>query len=300
MDMNERVGWIGLGMMGQPMAQRLSEHFEVVAYDANQDRYTGAPGVVGAASLRDALSQVTAIFLSLPNSDAVQAVCLGDDGIERHAQPGTLVFDMSTTEPTVSRRIHQILERKGIAFIDSPVSGGPAGAQSGTLSIMAGCDADQWDLVRRWLSHLGTSVVRVGDVGSGGVAKLVNNMIVGGAFVAVAEGFAVAASQGVDIEALHAAIRSGWAQSKVLDLSADAVIAGDFAPTGTVDLLSKDLGYARNLARQAHVPIPLTSIVDEVFTSAKASGRGGSFQAVIITLWERLMGITIAGRKKHD
>ncbi len=299
MVMSERIGWVGLGMMGQPMAQRLSEHVQVIAFDANGERYTGAPGVVGAASLGDALSEVSVIFLSLPNSDAVKDVCLGPDGIAQHAGSGTLVFDMSTTEPSVTRMIHEQLAGKGIQFIDSPVSGGPAGAQSGSLSIMAGCGEEQWPVAHKWLSHLGTSVVRVGEVGSGGVAKLVNNMIVGGIFVAVAEGFALASSQGVDIASLHAAIRSGWAQSKVLDLSADAVIAGDFAPSGTVDLLSKDLGYARNLARQAHVPIPLTSIVDEVFTSAKASGKGGFFQAVIITLWERLTGISIAGRKNN-
>lgn len=292
--MKERVGFIGIGLMGYPMAGRLAQQHEVIAYDTDAGRFEGLDNVVRATSVREVASEASTLFLSLPSSSAVESVTLGDTGIEAIARAGTVILDMSTTEPTVTRKIHERLLAKGVHFVDAPVSGGPAGAASGTLSIMVGCRADIWDRIQSVLSPLGSTIIRVGDSGSGGVAKLVNNMIVGAAFVSVTEGFALAAAHGVDIEVLHAAIGKGWAQSKVLDLSAAAVTKGDFAPTGTVDLLSKDLGYARSLARGSNVPIPVTSIVDEVFTAAKASGKGGNFQAVIVELWERLLGLGIA------
>jgi 2-hydroxy-3-oxopropionate reductase len=292
--MKERVGFIGIGLMGHPMAGRLAQQHEVIAYDTDPGRLAGLEGVTRAGSVREVASEASTVFLSLPSSAAVESVTLGDNGLEAFARAGSVVLDMSTTEPTVTRKIHERLLAKDVHFVDAPVSGGPAGASGGTLSIMVGCGTEIWDRVQALLAPLGSTIVRVGDSGSGGVAKLVNNMIVGAAFVSVTEGFALAAAHGVDIGVLHSAIGTGWAQSRVLDLSAAAVTKGDFAPTGTVDLLSKDLGYARSLARGSNVPIPVTAIVDEVFTAAKASGKGGNFQAVIVELWERLLGIGIA------
>ena len=189
---------------------------------------------------------------------------------------------MSPTKPPVTRKTHERLLAKGVHFVDAPVSCGPAGGASGTLSIKVGCCREIWDRV--FFRPSDPTIVRVGDSGCGGVAKLVNNMIVGAAFVSVTEGFALAAAHGVDIEVLNPEFGKGWVQSRVLDLSAAAVTKGDFAPSGTVDLLSKDLGYARSLAGGSNMPI----------TAAKASGRGGNFQAVIVELWERLLGIGIA------
>ncbi|MFW5995205.1 MAG: NAD(P)-dependent oxidoreductase, partial [Spirochaetia bacterium] len=207
---------------------------------------------------------------------------------------GSLVIDMSTTQPLVSKKIAGAFAERGVAFVDAPVSGGPAGAQAGTLSIMAGGEASAYARAEPVLSHVGGSVVHVGGPGSGGIAKLVNNMIVGAAFTSVAEGFALASAHDIEISTLHQAIRGGWAGSKVLDLSAEAVSKGDFSPAGTVDLLSKDLGYARDLARSGNIPVPVTAIVDEVFTAAKARGTGGNAQPVIVELWEKLMNSEIA------
>jgi 2-hydroxy-3-oxopropionate reductase len=135
------------------------------------------------------------------------------------------------------------------------------------------------------LSSIGKSIVRVGEVGAGGVAKLVNNMIVGSAFAVIAEGFALAARNGVDPRALYDSIREGWAGSKVLDASAAAIIARDYTPGGTVNMIERDLGYARILATESRVPVPMTSMAHEIFVAGQAAGRGGDSQPAIGELW---------------
>lgn len=301
--MNERIGFIGLGLMGGPMAKRLSEHFEVVAFDLDPNRFEGLDAVVRAGSVAELASRVGMVLMSLPTTQAVEAVVLGAGGILEAVDSGadgaglgegSLVIDMSTTQPLVSKKLAEALAERGVAFLDAPVSGGPAGAQAGTLSIMVGGTASAYARAEPLLSYVGGSVVHVGGPGSGGIAKLVNNMIVGAAFTSVAEGFALASAHDIDISTLHRAIRGGWAGSKVLDISAEAVSKGDFSPSGTVDLLSKDLGYARDLARSGNIPVPVTAIVDEVFTAAKAQGSGGKSQPVIVELWEKLMNTGIA------
>lgn len=347
--------------MGRPMARRLAERYDVIAFDLDASRFDGLDSVARAKSVREVGESARTVLMSLPTTGAVEAVVLGEGGLleaagggavaagdaagaagsgspggaasggtgpatggsaesdarlaadspgaarggTRGSSPagnpeappilaaGGIIIDMSTTQPIATRRIAAALAERGVSFADAPVSGGPAGAAGGSLSIMVGCEEGDWKRAEAVLATLGSSVVRVGAPGSGGVAKLVNNMIVGAAFASVAEGFAVAAAHGIDISTLHQAIRGGWAGSKVLDLSAEAVSKGDFAPTGTVDLLSKDLGYARDLARADSIPVPVTAIVDEVFTAAKARGSGGNFQAVIIELWEKLLGRAI-------
>ncbi len=313
--------------MGRPMAQRLAERYEVIAFDLDASRFDGLDSVTRAKSVGEVGESARTVLMSLPTTQAVETVVLGEGGLLEAVDgasggggaaaagsagdaagggtgpasgdsagsgaglaDGGIVIDMSTTQPIATKRIASALAERAVSFADAPVSGGPAGAADGSLSIMVGCEEGDWERTEAVLSALGSSVVRVGAPGSGGVAKLVNNMIVGAAFTSVAEGFAVAAAHDIDISTLHQAIRGGWAGSKVLDLSAEAVSKGDFAPTGTVDLLSKDLGYARDLARADNIPVPVTAIVDEVFTAAKARGTGGNFQAVIVELWEKLLG----------
>jgi 2-hydroxy-3-oxopropionate reductase len=135
------------------------------------------------------------------------------------------------------------------------------------------------------------SVVRVGDIGTGGVAKLVNNMIVGAAFSIIAEGFALAMKNGIDPQVLYEAIKDGWAGSTVLNVAAPGIIKQDYKPGGTIDLLFKDIGYALSLARSQNVPVPVTAIVDEVFKTARASGRGPYAQQIITQMWENLLEI---------
>ncbi len=296
------IGWIGLGVMGAPMATRLQGKHSVFAYDRDTERLhavAGSTGMTVVAGVPEVAAAAEVVFLSLPSTGAVRDVVDGPGGLTEHLSPGDVIIDVSTTEPEATRLLATSAAKRGIGYIDAPVSGGQLGAESGSLSIMCGGPEELIERFRPLMEMMGRSVVRVGDTGSGGVAKLVNNMIVGAAFTSIAEGLALSAKAGIDPGDLHAAIRGGWAGSPVLDVTIDAVTKGDYSPGGTVDLLSKDLGYARNLARSSHIPVPVTAIVDEVFTAAIARGDGPRSQPVIVQLWEDLLGINI-GRTEES
>lgn len=298
--MKETVGFIGLGVMGRPMARNLSSRYPVVAYDSDKGRLEGLEGVTAASSVAEIVRRSGTILLSLPHTEAVSAVVEGPGGVLASMEPGKRLVDLSTTAPEITQGIAVKLAEKGCGMLDAPVSGGEAGAEAASLSIMCGGPAGLFEELKPLLETMGTTVVRVGENGAGQVAKLANNMIVGAAFTSAAEAFALAATAGIDPATLHKAIRGGWAGSPVLDVTAKAVTAGDYTPGGTVDLLSKDLGYARDLARSRKLPIPVTAIVDEVFTAAKARGDGGKAQPVIMEMWEALTGVQVSGKEKQD
>lgn len=292
--MSETIGFIGLGIMGGPMACHLAKHQNVLGYDVDAGRAVELSGITPAASIREVAEKCSVVFLSLPNSTIVEQVVLGEAGLAPALAKDSIVVDMSTTLPTVSRKIAEQLRGREVAFVDAPVSGGEAGAKERTLSIMVGASSELFERCRPYFETMGKSVVRVGETGAGGVAKLVNNMIVGATFSVVAEGFALAAKFGIPAEILFNAIRGGWAGSRVLDVSAPAMIEGDFRPGGTVNMMEKDMSYARTLATELHVPIPVTAIAHEVFVSSQAAGNGPQAQPVIVQLWERLLGVEVA------
>jgi 2-hydroxy-3-oxopropionate reductase len=285
-----RAGFVGLGIMGRPMAANLARGMEVTGFDTDPARRAGIPGVVPAGSLPELAAACGVVCLSLPGAAIVEEVVLGSQGLIAGLSAGSLVIDLSTSLPTVSRRVAARLAERGIDFADAPVSGGEAGAKGASLAIMVGAPEAVFQKCMPVLSLLGATITRVGDVGSGGVAKLVNNMIVGSTFAVIAEGFALAERNGVDPGPLYDAICTGWAGSKVLDVSAAAITAADYRPGGTIDMLEKDLGYARTLATESRVPIPMTAAAHEIFVAGQAAGRGGSSQPAIIELWRRPEG----------
>ncbi len=280
-----KAGFVGLGIMGRPMAANLARSAAVTAYDTDPARCAGIPGVTAAASLAELAGECGTVCLSLPSAAIVEEVVLGGRGLIAGLKAGSLVIDLSTNLPSVSRRIAARLAESGIDFADAPVSGGEAGAKDASLAIMVGALPAVFQKCLPVLSLLGKSIIRVGEVGSGGVAKLVNNMIVGSAFAVIAEGFALAAQNGVDPGPLYDAICKGWAGSKVLDVSAAAISARDYTPGGTINMIEKDLGYARALATESRVPVPMTAAAHEVFVAGQAAGKGGSSQPAIIELW---------------
>lgn len=303
-----RIGFIGLGIMGGHMARHLAGRYGLTVFDVDAAKIAkleaavpaGGPapsgtgpstGASGAASVAAVGAACDLVLLSLPSSEIVESVVTGDGGLLAHMDPGGAVIDTSTTEPTVSMRIAARLAERGIGFLDAPVSGGEGGAMAAKLSIMVGGPEELFERYEQVLTVLGPSVVRVGEVGAGEVAKLVNNMIVGSAFAVIAEGFALGKKMGLDPEQLYQAIRGGWAGSPVLDVAVPGIVARDFTPGGSVDVLFKDLGYALSLARSQNVPTPMTAVVDEIFKAARASGRGPQAQQVIIQLWEDLLGL---------
>ncbi len=281
----EDVGFVGLGVMGRPMAGNLAKKYSVVGFDIAERQFDGLAGVVRAGTLCELARRCPVVLLSLPNAAIVEEVTLGSAGIVSCLCEGSLVIDLSTSLPAVSRRVAAALAERHIEFADAPVSGGEAGAKSASLAIMVGASAATFDRALPFLSALGKSVVRVGEVGAGCVSKLVNNMIVGSTFAVIAESFALAEKNKVDLQLLYDAIRDGWAGSRVLDVSAFAIISRDFTPGGTIDMLAKDLGYARSLAAECHVPIPMTAVAHEIFVAGQATGRGSHSQPAIVDLW---------------
>jgi len=287
------VGFAGLGVMGRPMARRVAARFETVVYDVDPARLEGFPE--RAASLAELGRRANIVLLSLPSSSVVRRAILGAGGLAESMASGGIVVDMSTTEPAVIQEAAAALPAKELSLLDAPVSGGERGAIDGTLSIMAGGRRETFDRCREVLEAMGSSVVLVGGSGMGQVAKLVNNLIVGITFAAVAEGFALGTKSGLSADVLYEAIRGGWAGSKVLEVCVPAFLKRDFTPGGTVDIHWKDLGYALAQARETDVPVPVTALVHEIFKAARASGRGKLSQPAIIQLWEELLGIEVKG-----
>ncbi len=293
--MSDKVAFIGLGVMGAPMARQLAAKYEVTVFDIDKGRMGAVPGARPASTALEAVRSADIAFLSLPGSEIVKEVVLGNNGLKSVMKRGSVIIDNSTTSPSVSQELAASLEESGVSFLDAPVSGGEKAAIEGTLSVMVGGKEEVFNRCLDALTTIGTTVVRVGDTGMGGVAKLVNNLIVGVTFVAVAEGFALGTKSGLDPNVLYQAIRNGWAGSKVLDVSADAMLARNFKPGGTVDIHWKDLGYALNLAREKDVPVPATALAHEIFKTARASGRGRLSQPAIVQLWEKLLDIQVGG-----
>ena len=283
--MAEKIGFVGLGIMGRPMADNLARTFPVLGFDVQESRLSGLERVAAAGSIPDLGRQCAVVCLSLPSAEIVERVVTGDQGLLGSMAAGSLVIDLSTNIPSISRRIAAKLAGKGIDFADAPVSGGEPAARSASLAIMVGASSKTFERCKPYLSAMGKSVVRVGDVGAGAVAKLVNNMIVGSAFAVIAEGFALAGRNGVDPRLLYDAIRDGWAGSKVLDVSGASISERTYTPGGTIDMLEKDLGYARLLAMESKVPIPMTAMAHEVLVAGQAAGYGKSSQPAIYELW---------------
>lgn len=285
--MAEEAGFVGLGVMGHAMAGNLARRYHVTGYDVNEARFQGLPEVAKASSLSELARRCPVVCLSLPDAKTVEEVTAG---LAHELKPGSLVIDLSTSLPAVSRRIARMLADAQIEFADAPVSGGEGGAKSATLAIMVGASAATFERCTPVLSAIGKTVIRAGDVGAGGVTKLVNNMIVASTFAVIAEGFALARKNGVNPGTLYEAIREGWAGSRVLDVSASAMIAEDYTPGGTITMMEKDLSYARTLAAESHVPIPMTATAHEVFVAGQAAGKGALSQPAIIHLWHERGG----------
>jgi len=295
--MIDRVGFIGLGVMGTPIARHLSSRYDMIVFDIDNAKIEAMTGLKKARDVAEVGRSANIVFLSLPDSGVVGEVILGNNGLMENMERGSIIIDTSTTEPGVTQEIFKTLAAKRISLLDAPVSGGKKAAIDGTLSIMVGGDEAVFKKCLEILNAVGTTIVRVGESGMGQVVKLVNNLIVGVTFVAVSEGFSLGTKSGLNPKILYEAIRNGWAGSKVLDVSVPAMLERNFKPGGTVNIHWKDLGYALSLAKEQDVPVPVTSLTHEIFKAARASGRGGLSQPAIVNLWEELLGIEVSEGK---
>jgi 2-hydroxy-3-oxopropionate reductase len=287
------IGFIGLGIMGGPMAANLVEAgFEVVGYNRSPDpaRRLEERGGRGADSLAAAVAEAEVVVTMLPDSPDVEAVALGDDGIYARARPGALHLDMSTIRPDVARRLAAAGAERDLRVLDAPVSGGEQGAVDATLSIMVGGDRRDFDDARPVLEAVGKTVVHVGPAGAGQTVKAANQLIVAGTLELVAEAIVFLEASGVDTEAAVEVLAGGLAGSAVLERKAPAMLRRDFTPGFRVELHHKDMGIVTAAAREAGAVIPLGAAVAQLLASLHARGDGGLDHSALLKLVEELSG----------
>ncbi|PYN74804.1 MAG: 2-hydroxy-3-oxopropionate reductase [Candidatus Rokuibacteriota bacterium] len=293
--MAQVVGFIGLGIMGRPMARNLLKAgYSLVVHSRSRgpvEEIVGA-GAKAGTSARDVAAQSDVLITMLPNSPDVELVALGRDGIIEGARPGLIFVDMSTISPIVSQKVGQALAAKSVKMLDAPVSGGERGAIDGALSIMVGGDKSVFDAVRPIFQAMGKTITHLGPLGFGGFTKLANQIIVAVNLTALAEALTLAKKAGLDRDLTLTALAGGLAGSKCLDQKKPNYLAGTYNPGFKIDLHFKDLGLIMESARALGVPLPATAVVQELFNALRVKGRGGLDHSGVITLLEDLAGLT--------
>lgn len=291
-----KVGFIGLGIMGKPMAKNvLKAGYELVVTTHNPKTIEEmtALGAEGAANGAEVAAKADVIITMLPNSPQVREVCLGEGGIMETGTEKTVVIDMSSIDPTESKAIAAELAKKGIELLDCPVSGGEPKAIDGSLSVMCGGKKEVWEKYYDLLMSMAGSVVYVGPTGSGNVAKLANQMIVAANIGIVAEALTFAKKAGSDPELVYQAIRGGLAGSTVLDAKAPMMLAGNYKPGFRINLHIKDLNNALNASHAINMPVPMTAHMMEVMQELKNHEEGGNDHSDIVKYYERMTGTSI-------
>jgi 2-hydroxy-3-oxopropionate reductase len=286
-----KTGFIGLGIMGKPMAKNLLKAgYQLVVYDINLEpvKELVAAGAEAGSSPRDIAERTDVIVTMLPNSPHVKEVVLGPNGILEGARPMTIIVDMSSIAPLAAKEISARVMEKGVEMLDAPVSGGEPKAIEGTLSIMVGGKKEIFDRCYDMLSKMGTSVVLCGDIGAGNMTKLANQIIVALNIAAMSEALVLGAKGGVNPEIIFKAIRGGLAGSNVLEAKAPMVLNGNFKPGFRIELHIKDLANAIETAHEVGVPLPLTSQVMEIMQALKVDGKSVNDHAGIIQYYETL------------
>jgi len=294
--MQSKIGFIGLGIMGKPMAKNLVKAgFPLVVHNRSRSKVDELvkEGAAAANTPREVASSSDIIITMLPNSPDVELVALGAKGILEGAKAGQLFIDMSTINPIVSQKIAKEFSAKGIAMIDAPVSGGEKGAIGATLSIMAGGEAEDFERALPVFNALGKTVTHMGSIGSGGFTKLANQIIVAINLTAIGEALVFGAKAGVDPQKMIRALAGGLAGSKCLDQKSEKILSGDFAPGFKIDLHSKDLNLIQDAARSVGVPIPTAAFVEQLFAALRVRGRGGMDHSGVITFFEDLAGVQV-------
>ena len=279
-----KIGFIGIGAMGQPMlANLVKKGHSVVAYDLAEAALVGAVrvGAARTGSAAAAARDSELVITVLPSSSHVESAYLAAGGVLEGLAAGRLCIDMSTIDPSVSRRVAEAVVRRGARFIDALVSGGVPRAVDGTLAIMVGGDARDFEEAHPVLSAMGANIIHVGPVGSGEVAKLCNNLIAGVAAVAVSEAFRIAEGFGVDPKVLTDVISKSSGNTWVMEhmhpvpgLVGKAPSSRDYAPGFTTDLMAKDLGLAVNAARELRVPVVVAPAAQQALRLASSHGLG--------------------------
>lgn len=292
-----KIGVIGTGIMGKPMARNLmAAGHKVVVHNrsrASVDELV-AEGAAAAGTPREVAEQVDLVITMLPDGPDVEQVVLEADGVIEGAHDGLVLVDCSSIAPTVSQSVSKRLAVWGVAMVDAPVSGGEQGAIDGTLVVMVGGPEEVVERVRPVLEIIGSTVTRVGDIGAGNVAKLANNAIVAVNIAILGESLVLAAKAGVEPALVARAIAGGLAGSAVLEAKAPKMLSGDLKPGFTVSLHAKDLRNALTTAEASGAPMPLTEQVSHMLAEISEQGHASDDDAALVGWYERLAGIELS------
>ena len=292
----KKIGFIGLGIMGKPMAMNLIKAgYALTVYDIRKEpvKEVVAAGAKEGKSSKDVAAQSEVVITMLPNSPDVKKAVLGENGVLAGAKAGMILIDMSSIAPLVSKEVAAEAEKKGVEMLDAPVSGGEPKAKDGTLSIMVGGKKKVFEQVEDILKVMGASAVLVGDIGSGNTTKLANQIIVALNIAAMSEAMVLATKAGVDPEKVFHAIRGGLAGSAVLNAKVPLALDGNFKPGFRIELHIKDLANALDTAHEIGVPVPLAGCVMEIMQALKVDGKAGDDHGGIIQFYEKLAKVQV-------
>ncbi|WP_145556464.1 2-hydroxy-3-oxopropionate reductase [Yersinia canariae] len=291
-----KIGFIGLGIMGKPMSKNLLKAgYSLTVLDRNAavlDELLSA-GANQASTPKALAAECDIIITMLPNSPHVKEVVLGENGVIEGAKPGSVLIDMSSIAPLVSREISEALAAKHIAMLDAPVSGGEPKAIDGTLSVMVGGDKTVFDQCFDVMKAMGGSVVHTGEIGAGNVTKLANQVVVALNIAAMSEALVLATKAGVNPDLVFQAIRGGLAGSAVLEAKAPMVMDRNFKPGFRIDLHIKDLANALETSHGVGAQLPLTAAVMEMMQALKADGLGTADHSALACYYEKLAKIEV-------
>jgi len=290
-----KVGFIGLGIMGRPMAKNLlNAGIKLMVADINKE---AVADVVGCGAVEGTYveigEQCDIIITMVPSGDIVKAVLFGEGGVASSVKSGALVCDMSSVTPVESRECSSRLKAKGVGFVDAPVSGGEPGAINGTLAIMCGGEQHDFDAMKPYFDILGSSALLIGPSGSGSSAKLVNQMIVNNTIAVVSEAFVFAAKSNAAPEKVYQAIRGGLAGSAVLDAKIPMIIERNFKPGGPIRINHKDIKNVVETAHSMDVPIPYTAQLYEILQTLKVHGHMNDDHCGIVQYFEKLADVEV-------
>ncbi len=284
-----KIGFIGLGIMGKPMALNLIKagfSVSILTTSSAAERLQEA-GATPYGSARELAAAVDIVITMLPDSPDVKAVVLGPDGVGEGIKPGALFIDMSTIAPSVAVEIHHHLQQKGVEALDAPVSGGQVGAEGGALSIMAGGSSEGFSRALPIFQAMGKNIVHMGESGTGQTTKACNQMIVGMTIQAVGEAFTLANEAGVNLAKMREALLGGFAQSRILDLHGQRIIDRNFKPGFKIKLHKKDMGIAMQAGEQYKIPLKGTALVAAQMEEAVEKGNGELDHSALILLLEK-------------
>jgi 2-hydroxy-3-oxopropionate reductase len=289
--MADTVGFIGLGIMGKPMAENLIEAgYDLVAYNRTREKAEELDGATVAETPKEVAEQSDIIITMLPDSPQVEEVLAGEEGVLEGVRDGALIVDMSTISPVVTEELAKKAEERGASMLDAPVSGGDVGAIDGTLSIMVGGGEEDFERALPLFEVMGETVTHVGPVGTGQVVKAANQIVVALTIEAVSEALVLGSKGGVPPEKILDVLGGGLAGNKVMEVKREKMLEHSFDPGFRVELHHKDLGIALAAGREYGVSLPVTAVVDQMLETLKMLGRGDQDHSALLTLIEESSG----------